>query len=63
MTPTPTTTSDPRGPEAERANHRYIGNEVPWYVHGLWVLFWAFAMAYVLTYLVPAIRSELLAPP
>jgi hypothetical protein len=60
MTPTAT---DKGAPEVEHQNHRYVGNEVPWYSHALWVHFWVFAIAYVLAYLIPAIRTELLEPP
>jgi hypothetical protein len=54
---------DKSAAEVEHQNHRYVGNDVPWYVHALWVLFWIFTIAYVLIYLVPALRTELLAPP
>jgi hypothetical protein len=60
MTPT---APEPNAPEAEGKNHRYVGNEIPWYVHALWVLFWVFLVSYVMVYLVPAIRTELLSPP
>jgi hypothetical protein len=60
MTPTPP--EDGR-PEAELQNHRYVGNEIPWYVHVLWVLFWVFAVAYTLVYVFPAIREGLGSPP
>ena len=60
MTPT---TPEKDTPEAEQQNHRYIGNEVPWYIHVLWLLFWVFTIGYVLSYLVPALRTELLSPP
>ncbi len=60
MSPTP---PGERTPEAEIQNHRYVGNEIPWYVHALWVLFWVFAIAYVFAYLFPALREELLSPP
>jgi hypothetical protein len=50
-------------PEAENKNHRYVGHEVPWYIHLMWVLFWLFAIGYVLRYVFPAIQSELLSPP
>lgn len=44
--------------EAEHRNHRYVGNTIPWYIHLLWVLFWIFAIGYVLTYLFPDIQRE-----
>ncbi len=59
MSPTP---PEDRSPEAELQNHRYEGNEIPWYVHALWVLFWVFAVAYTLVYVFPAIREGLGSP-
>ena len=55
--------ADKNTPEAEHENHRYIGHEVPWYVHVLWVLFWLFAIGYVLRFLFPVIQGELRSPP
>ncbi len=60
MSPTP---PEDRGPEADSHHHRYVGNEIPWYVHVLWVLFWVFAVAYTLVYVFPAIRAGLGSPP
>lgn len=50
-------------PEAEHQNHRYLGYEVPWYVHIMWLCFWLFAISYVLLYLFPVIQGELRSPP
>ncbi len=47
----------------ESTFHAYTGNEIPWYVRLLWVVFWCAAIAYVVTWLLPALQSELLAPP
>jgi hypothetical protein len=52
-----------RPAEVEHQHHRYIGSQVPWYVSLLWILFWAFAIYYVLHYLFPVLRTELLSPP
>lgn len=52
-----------RSAEAEHKEHRYIGNQIPWYVHLIWVTFWLFAVIYTLIYLLPALRTELLSPP
>jgi hypothetical protein len=43
--------------------HRYVGHEIPWYVRLIWVLFWCFAAWYVVSLLLPALDTELLAPP
>jgi hypothetical protein len=41
----------------------YTGNAIPWYVRLYWIIFWCAAIAYVVTWLLPALQSELLAPP
>lgn len=53
----------PATAEAEHQFHHYTGNRIPWYVRLLWVLFWIFATYYTLSYLFPALRVELTAPP
>jgi hypothetical protein len=42
---------------------QYTGNAIPWFVRLLWIIFWCGAIAYVVTWFLPAIQSELLAPP
>lgn len=56
-------TPEIKSAEAEHQHHSYIGSHIPWYVHVLWVSFWAFAVYYVLTYLFPAFKSEFLPLP
>ena len=51
-------TLDTRTPEVEKKHHRYIGSNIPWYVHLIWVGYWCFAMYYILTYLFPEVRNE-----
>ena len=46
----------------ENVFHSYTGNAIPWFVRGLWILFWCCAVAYVIVWLLPALRSELLPP-
>jgi hypothetical protein len=41
----------------------YQGYQIPWYVHLVWISFWLLAAYYVLVYLFPAMRAELLTPP
>jgi hypothetical protein len=48
---------------AEHTHHHYVGNHIPWYVHLIWVLFWCFAIYYVLSYLLPSLQVETLSPP
>jgi hypothetical protein len=42
----------------ERTHHRYVTNRIPWYVHLLWFCFWALAIGYIVSYLIPALRNE-----
>jgi hypothetical protein len=49
--------------EAERKNHRYLGNEIPWYVRAIWIAFWVFAIIYILVYQLPIIQKEIASPP
>jgi hypothetical protein len=42
---------------------QYTGNAIPWYVRLIWIIFWCGAIAYVVTWYLPALQSELLAPP
>lgn len=49
--------------EEENRYHYYTGNEIPWFVRALWILFWCGAISYVVIWLLPALQSELLAPP
>ena len=50
-------------PDAEQQHHRYVGNQIPWYVHVLWISFWSLAVYYVLRFLLPALQQEFLTPP
>jgi hypothetical protein len=43
--------------------HHYTGNQIPWYIHLLWILFWSFVAYYLLQYLIPMIPVELQSPP
>jgi len=46
----------------EHGYHRYSGSRIPWYVRLIWLLYWVFAVYYMITYLFPAMRLELLTP-
>ena len=50
-------------PEEENKNHTYVTHRIPWFVHLLWISFWILAIAYILAYQLPAIRTEFLNPP
>lgn len=54
---------DLNSPEQEHRHHSYTGTRIPWYVHLMWILFWIFAAAYVVSYLFPAIQRAFLSPP
>jgi hypothetical protein len=50
-------------PDQELRYHTYAGHVIPWYVRLIWVVFWIFAIGYVIKYFLPAIQTELLTPP
>ncbi|MFO0901169.1 MAG: hypothetical protein U0836_27400 [Pirellulales bacterium] len=54
---------EPGSAESEGRNHRYVGNEIPWYVRLIWIGFWIFAAYYTIAYLFPALRVELFVQP
>ena len=43
--------------------HNYVGGRIPWYVRLIWILFWVFAVVYVIRYLFPDLQTEILNPP
>lgn len=49
--------------EQELRYHTYVSHVIPWYVRLIWLVFWIFAIGYVVTNFVPAIQTELLTPP
>lgn len=49
--------------ENEHRYHHYSSNTIPWYVRLIWLLFWVFVIYYTLRYFMPAIQTELVAPP
>lgn len=49
--------------QEEGRHHTYAGYTIPWYVHLLWISFWLLCVYYVLAYLVPALRTEIVNPP
>ena len=57
------TTTEHANAELESQNHTYAGHAIPWYVRLIWLVFWIFALAYLVKYLLPALQSELLTPP
>ena len=50
-------------PEVENQHHTYITNQIPWYVHLIWVTYWIMAITYIIYYQFPVISSEFLNPP
>lgn len=59
MTPPP----DPTAPVRDSQYHTYSSHVIPWYVRLMWLLFWIFAISYVVKNFLPAIQTELLSPP
>jgi hypothetical protein len=62
-TPADRTPPDQTPAAVENRFHSYVGNRIPWYVRLIWLLFWVFAVSYVILYLFPALRVEITNPP
>ena len=54
---------DEQPPTEEGKFHGYLGNDIPWYVRFIWILFWAFAIGYLFMYCLPALQREIGSPP
>lgn len=65
MTPNVETvaTADPDSPASEGKFHNYRTNAIPLAVHIIWILFWIGAVYYLVNYLLPALRLEIVSPP
>jgi hypothetical protein len=50
-------------PQAEAENHHYVGAAIPWYVRVLWLGFWVLCIWYILSWLIPALKLEMVSPP
>ena len=50
-------------PLAEGRFHSYRTNVIPLAVHLIWILFWIGAVYYLVNYMLPALRVELVTPP
>ena len=46
-TPHATATQETGTPEQESRFHTYSSHVIPWYVRFIWLLFWIFAIGYV----------------
>jgi hypothetical protein len=46
--------------EQEHTYHHYTGNAIPWFVRGIWIVFWCYAITYVILWFIPSLQSELL---
>ena len=57
------TTPEPGTPEQESRFHTYASHVIPWYIRVMWLVFWVFAISYAISDFLPAIQTELLAPP
>lgn len=56
-------TNDRANAELEGQHHTYEGHVIPWFVRLMWFIFWTFAIAYVVKFLLPSLQTELLTPP
>lgn len=65
MTPKsePLAAVDHDGPVSEGRFHNYRTNAIPIAVYLIWILFWIGAVYYLVTYLLPALRLEIVNPP
>ncbi len=54
---------DPDSPASEGRFHNYRTNSIPLAVHLIWILFWIGAVYYLVNFLLPALRVELVNPP
>ncbi|MBL9166027.1 MAG: hypothetical protein JNL18_25120 [Planctomycetaceae bacterium] len=63
----PASPVDASAPETDATRegrfHTYVTDRIPWYVRFIWLLFWIFAVAYVIRYLFPALQVEISNPP
>jgi hypothetical protein len=59
----PVTSTDPDSPTSEGMFHNYRTNAIPFAVHIIWILFWIGAVYYLVQYLLPALRMEIVTPP
>jgi hypothetical protein len=57
---TPTTEIDTATADVEGQYHAYEGSRIPWYVRLIWILFWVFAVYYVIKYLFPDLQFQFL---
>jgi len=44
----------------EKKYHKYVSNDIPWYVRVLWLGFWVLAVVYTVRFMFPAIQLELI---
>ena len=58
----PVATADPDSPTSEGKVHNYPTNAIPVAVHTSWLLFWIGAVYYLVNYLLPALRLEIVNP-
>lgn len=58
-----TAKSDVGTAQQEQKFHTYVSHVIPWYVRVMWLIFWVFAIGYAIANFLPAIQTELLAPP
>lgn len=61
--PSPPSSAEAGAVEQELRYHTYVSHVIPWYVRLIWLVFWIFAIGYIIANFLPAIQTELLTPP
>ncbi len=54
---------EPHSAQGEHRHHRYVTNEIPWFVHLIWVGFWILAVYYTVRWILPMMQLEIRNPP
>jgi hypothetical protein len=49
--------------EEERRFHNYVGHKIPWWVRAMWIVFWMFAIWYMIRNFLPALDIEVISSP
>ena len=50
-------------PQHDHRYHTYSSHVIPWYVRLMWLCFWIFAIAYAISFFIPAFQTEIVNPP
>jgi hypothetical protein len=61
--PVEKTTVEQTTVDEEHRYQYYTGNNIPWYIRLMWLLFWVFAAVYMVKYFFPSVQREMITPP